>query len=70
MDRVWVLFAVVGLAIPVLILGGLYSDALNSFLARRIPQLEFEGDRLLLWGMLVLVAFVLGMIVMYMTLYP
>lgn len=70
MERISVLFAIVGFIIPALILGGLYSDTLNAFLCDRIPQLVFEGERLLFWGMLVLVAFVFGMIVMYMVLYP
>jgi hypothetical protein len=70
MERIWVLFAIVGLVIPALILGGVYSDNVNAFLCNRIPQLAFQGERLLFWGMLVLVAFVFGMIVMYMMLYP
>jgi hypothetical protein len=70
MERISILFAIVGIVIPALILGGVYSDTLNRFLCHRMPQLAFEGERLLFWGMLVLTAFVFGLIAMYLMLMP
>ena len=61
---------IVGLLIPALILGGVYADSVNAFLRTRAPQLCFEASTLLIWGSLVLGAFALGLVTMYVLMYP
>lgn len=61
---------IIGLLIPALILGGVYAESVNSFLRTRVPQLCFEDSILLVWGSLVLGAFTLGLVAMYILMYP
>ena len=62
------LFALVFFAIVVLIMAGLWSDRIMAVIRHRAPDFWFEGEGLILWGLLVLAAFAMGMVVMYLVL--
>jgi uncharacterized BrkB/YihY/UPF0761 family membrane protein len=49
-----------------LIAGGLLADRIEAFMRRRVSNCTVEGNSLLLWGLLILAAFVFGLIVMYL----
>ncbi len=53
-------------AITVLVLGGLYSERITALVRRRAPRFWFEGEILILWGLVVIAAFALGLMVMYL----
>lgn len=54
--------------ITILILGGVFSDPITRYIRRRIPHFTYEGETLMLWGLLIATAFVLGLMVMYLLL--
>ncbi len=56
-------------AIVILILGGVFSEPIADWLHRRFNW-SYEGEQLLLWGLIVLSAFTFGLMVMYMLLKP
>lgn len=70
MERIGVLFVFLSVALAVLILGGVYGDALVRRVGRRGPEDAVGGDVLILWGLLVLAAFVLGLFVMFLVIDP
>ncbi len=59
-----VFFALI-MAILVLILGGVFSEPIANWLRRRFNW-SYEGERVLVWGMIILSAFSLGLVVMYL----
>lgn len=54
--------------IGLLILGGVLSETIIAIVRRRFPHFSYEGDNFLLWGGMVLSAFTLGMLLMYLLL--
>lgn len=66
MDRVPSLFVFFVCAITVLVLGGLYSERITTLIRRRAPRFWFEGEVFILWGLVVIAAFALGLTVMYL----
>ncbi len=68
MNPMAALFALVFLAIVVLILAGVMSDRIMAVVRHRAPNFWFEGEGLILWGLVVLAAFAMGMVVMYLIL--
>ncbi len=66
MDRVPSLFVFFVCAIAVLVLGGLYSERITALIRRRAPRFWFEGEVFILWGLVVIAAFALGLTVMYL----
>ncbi len=66
MDRVPSLFVFFVCAIAVLVLGGLYSERITALIRHRAPRFWFEGEVFILWGLLVIAAFALGLMVMYL----
>ncbi len=48
-----------------LIAGGVMADRIEVVLRRRFRDCVVDGNALLLWGMLMLAAFVFGLMVMY-----
>ncbi len=66
MDRFSSLLVVVIVAIGVLICGGLLSERITTVVRRRAPRFWLEGEILLFWGLVVVAAFALGLMVMYL----
>jgi len=65
-DRLVTLFLAILTAIILLILGGVFAEPITHSIRRRIPNFTYEGELLVIWGTLVLAAFALGMVVMYL----
>ncbi len=68
MDPMPVLLLVLIVIIGLLIMGGLFSKPLMTFMRRHLPHFSTEGDTFLLWSGLVVTAFILGLLVMYIML--
>jgi hypothetical protein len=66
MDRFSSLLLMVIVAIGVLICGGLLSERITAVVHRRAPRFRYDGEIFLLWGLLVVAAFALGLMVMYL----
>ena len=65
-DRLVTLFLTILTAIILLILGGVFAEPIARSIRRRIPNFSYEGELFLIWGTLVLSAFTLGLVVMYL----
>jgi hypothetical protein len=63
-----VLLALV-IAIGLLIIGGVFAEPIAAFIHRRFSSFSYEGDTFMVWGGLMLTAFVLGLLVMYLLLH-
>jgi len=61
-----VLVVVIGL----LIISNLFVNPIMTLLRRRFPNLPDESEGCLVWGALIITAFVLGLLVMYLLLHP
>ena len=59
-------FLAIFIAIVMLIVGGVFSQPIVKVVRRRLPGFSYEGDLLLLAGLLALAAFTLGLLVMYL----
>ncbi|GIK42926.1 MAG: hypothetical protein BroJett011_67590 [Chloroflexota bacterium] len=57
------------IAIGLLIIGGVFSEPIAAFIYRRFSNFSYEGDTVMMWGGLMLAAFVLGLLVMYLLLH-
>jgi hypothetical protein len=68
MDRTSFLLTIVILGIGGLILGGLLADSITALVRRYVPRFSFDGEIYLFWGILVLTAFTLGLMAMYLAL--
>lgn len=55
--------------ICLLILGGLFAKPINGLVQRRLANRGYEGEQFLLWGGMLLAAFVIGLVVMYLILH-
>jgi hypothetical protein len=62
------LLTVVILGIGALIAGGLLADSITALMRRYVPRFSFDGEMYLFWGIMVLTAFTLGLMVMYLAL--
>ncbi len=51
-------------------LGGIYSEQIIAVVRRRSPDFWLEGDVLMIWGFVLVAAFALGLVVMYLILRP
>jgi hypothetical protein len=63
-----ILLLVLIIIIGLLIMGGLFSNPIMAFIHRRLPNFSGEGDMFLLWSGLIVAAFILGLLVMYVVL--
>ncbi len=54
--------------VGVLILGSVFSDATAALVCRRLPGFSYDATISLLIGLLVVTAFALGLVVMYLLL--
>jgi len=59
-------FLVILVAIAILIMGGVYSEAITAYIRRRFPNFSYEGETFLLVGLFALAAFSVGLAVMYL----
>lgn len=57
------------IAIGLLIVGGVFAEPITTFIHRRFLGFSYEGDVFIVWGGLMLTAFVLGLLVMYLLLH-
>jgi hypothetical protein len=67
-DAMPVLLLVLITMISLLIMVGLFSNPIMAFIHRRRPNFSVEDDTFLLWGGLIVAAFILGLLVMYVLL--
>lgn len=63
-----VVLLTVVIIIGLLILGGVFVEPITALIRQRFPGFAYEGDTFLIWGGLVISAFVLGLLVMYLLL--
>jgi hypothetical protein len=63
------LFTVV-LILGFLIVTGVFAEPIVALVRRRVPNFSYEGETFLLWGLLLLTTFGLGLVVMYLLLRP
>jgi hypothetical protein len=68
MHPILVLLLVLIIMISLLIVGGLFSTPIMAFIHRYLPNFSTEDDTFLLWGGLMVAAFILGLLVMYLLL--
>jgi hypothetical protein len=61
-----VLLIVLVVLVSLLIVGGVFADPIAAFVQHRLPNRGYEGGQLLLWGGMLLTAFVIGLLVMYL----
>jgi uncharacterized membrane protein len=66
---IFLLIALV-LLISLLIMGGVFANPITRLLQQHWPNHVFEAEQFLLWGGLLLTAFVTGLLVMYLFLRP
>jgi hypothetical protein len=67
-DQIHALLIGLVVAIGVLVIGGVFSEPISSVIRRRVPDFSYEGEMFLLRGALVIAAFSIGLIVMYLLL--
>ena len=68
MDRIAALLLAVLVVMLALILGGVFSEPITLAVRRRFRGFSYEGDTVLLVGLLTLAAFAAGLVVMYLLL--
>jgi uncharacterized membrane protein len=67
-DQIHALLIGLVVVIGILVIGGVFSEPISRFIRRRVPDFSYEGEVFLLWGALVIAAFSIGLIVMYLLL--
>ncbi len=70
MDRVAIVFFAMLSIIVLLALGGIYADQVVAVVRRRVPNFSYEGELFLMWGLVLVATFALGLVVMYLLLRP
>lgn len=70
MDRLAIVILTILAMTVLLILGGIFAEPIAAQARRRIPDFSYEGEGFLLWGLVLLAAFALGLVVMYLLLKP
>jgi hypothetical protein len=56
--------------ISLLILGGAFAQPISGFIQQRLPTRGYAGEQFVLWGGMLLTAFMIGLLVMYLFLRP
>jgi hypothetical protein len=56
--------------ISLLIVGGVFANPIAAFVQERLTNRAYEGEYFMLWGGLLLTAFITGLLVMYLFLRP
>lgn len=62
------LFLVLIVMIGILILGGVFAEPMAALLHRRFSGVSYEGEKFMVWGALIITAFALGLVIMYLIL--
>ncbi len=70
MDRVAIVFFAMLSIIGLLAVGGIYADQVDAIVRRRLPNFSYEGELFLMWGLVLVATFALGLVVMYLLLRP
>ncbi len=70
MEPIAIVLLAMLLVIALFSLGGIYSERITAVIRRRSPDFAFEGDLLMMWGLVLVAAFALGLVVMYLILRP
>ncbi len=70
MDRLAIVILTILAVTVLLILGGIFAEPIAAHVRRRVPDFSYEGEGFLLWGLVLLAAFALGLVVMYLLLKP
>ena len=65
MERAYILFLIILALVVVLVVGGVFAGPLYLLVRRRIPHFRYDSAEIVLWGLLILFAFVMGLVVMY-----
>jgi hypothetical protein len=68
MTPIAVVFVALVTAIGLLIVGGVCAEPIAAFFQRCFSSFSYEGDPFIMWGDLLLTAFVLRLLVMYVLL--
>jgi hypothetical protein len=68
MDPITAVLLALVIAIGLLIVGGVFSEPIVAFIHRYFSSFSYQGDSFMVWGGLMLSAFVLGLLVMYLLL--
>jgi len=66
--RMAALLLAILVVVMALILGGVFAEPVTLAVRRRFPGFSYEGDTVLLVGLLTLAAFAAGLVVMYVLL--
>ena len=67
-DKIAVLLLAILVIMLALTLGGVFAGPITLAVRRRFPGFSYEGDTVLLVGLLTLTAFTVGLVVMYVLL--
>lgn len=70
MDRITIVLLSMLALVALLTFSGVYSEAFVARIRRRAPSFSLEGDVFLMWGLVLVAAFGLGLVVMYLLLTP
>ena len=67
-DRMTALLLAILVVVAALVVGGVFADRIILVVRRRFPCFSYEGDTVLLVGLLSLASFAVGLVVMYLLL--
>jgi hypothetical protein len=62
------LFLALIVMIGILILGGVFAEPIAALVHRRFSGVSYEGEQFMVWGALIITAFALGLVIMYLIL--
>jgi hypothetical protein len=69
MDQMTVILFALVIAIGLLIVGGVFAEPIAAFIHRLFSSFSYEGDTFMVWGGLIITAFILGLLVMFILLH-
>lgn len=70
MAQIPIVLLVLVVMMALLIIGDLFTEPIKTMLRHRFPNLPSESEGCLMWGALIMTAFVFGLLVMYILLHP
>ncbi len=57
-------------AIAFLLVGSLYAESITALIRRRVPRFTYRGEMFLIWGLIVLGASALVLVMVYLATLP
>ncbi len=57
-------------AVAFLLVGGLYAESITALIRRRVPRFTYRGEMFLIWGLVVLGASALVLVIVYLVTLP